>query len=265
MTRALITVNAVAGSNTDLVINTLTQLSNSGNGGEATYLWTVVDQPPGTADNLSSTTIQSPTLTPKKEGTYLIDLVVNLGLADEARNRVVCVVRHLKTRVQSPAAHQTSENGTRGWAAQVGPVIDLVDAMRADPGIIVAQAAATLAVNDVVHGTGSATIKSGLPGQEKVPILDKALATQAYILTDELYLVVGAVDGGSITVGKLFFARAFGMHRTAVSISAAVALDTVYVSDTATLSRTVGTNTRRVGKVLAVNGGLSDVNFNGFA
>ena len=55
MTQALITVNAVAGSNTDLPINTLVQLNNTGNGGEITYAWSILDQPPGTADALSST------------------------------------------------------------------------------------------------------------------------------------------------------------------------------------------------------------------
>ena len=64
MPQALITVNAVVGSNDDLPIDTLVTLANDNVGGETTYLWEIVDQPVGTADTLSSTSAPSVTFTP---------------------------------------------------------------------------------------------------------------------------------------------------------------------------------------------------------
>lgn len=260
MTQALITVNGVAASNTDLPINTLVQLDNTNNGGETTYKWTILDQPPGTADTLSSTTIKNPTFTPNKEGSYLIQEIVNEGLSDEQIGYRVCAVRQLKTRTRVPAAGETTQADTNdGWAAHVNESLRLLDSLRADPGIIVAQLGYGATAQDVVRFTGVATIKAGLPGEEKVPVVTQALATNAYVLTEELGLVIAAVDGGALTNGKLAYVRVFGMVTNATSAALAGAADeaAVYVSDTGTLDDVVGTNTRRVGKVIDATGSLT--------
>lgn len=262
MTQASIAINGVSGSNVDLPIATLVTLNNVGNGGESTFLWTILDQPSGTADALSSTTVQSPTFTPNKEGDYLIQVIVNQSLADEQRQRVVCGVKTLKTRQNIPAAGETTETGTRGTAVAVNSILRLVDNMRADPGILVVQLGATLAANTVCRFTDTAVIKSGLPGQETLPVVTQALATQSYITTEELALVIAAVDGGALTSGKLAYVKVFGPVY-GLTIASAVDEDPIYVSDTGTLSRTVGTNTRRVGKLMRVSAGVSDLFFKG--
>src|SRR3989304_312459 len=120
MPQSLIKVNAVVGSATNLPINGPAQLDNQNGGGETTYTWSILDQPEGTIDSLSSTSIQNPTFTPKKEGSYLVRLIVNQGQPDEQRNAVVCSVRQLKTLRRIPAAGETIEADTaRGWATDV--------------------------------------------------------------------------------------------------------------------------------------------------
>jgi hypothetical protein len=266
MTQALITVNTIAGSNTDLPINTIVQLNNTGNGGESTYLWSILDQPPGTTDALSSTTIVNPTFTPKKEGSYLVQLIVNNGLADQQVNRVVCAVKQLKTRTRVPAAGETTEaDANDGYAADANASLRLLDTMRADPGIVVVQLGYSAAAQDVLAITGVAVIKSGLPGQETVPLVTKALATSASVLSDPLLLLLAAVDGGALTSGKLAYARAFGLVTPASSAALVGAADeaAVYVADTGVLDDTVGTNSRKLGKVVDTAGGTISVFFNG--
>ncbi len=260
MTQALITVNAVAGSNTDLPINTLVQLNNTGNGGESTYAWSILDQPPGTTDVLSSASIVNPTFTPRKEGTYLIQVIVNLALGDQQTNRVVCSVRQLKTRTRVPAAGESTEaDAADGYALSANELLRLIDTMRADPGVLVAQLGYAAAAQDVVRFTGIATLKSGLPGQEVVPLVTKGLATAAAITTEELGLVLAAVDGGALSNGKLAFIRVFGLVAPATSAALVGAADeaAVYVSDTGVLDDVAGTNSRRCGKVVDNTGTIS--------
>lgn len=252
MPQALITINAVAGSNVDLPINTLVQLGNTGIGGETTYAWTIVDQPPGSTDALSNPAIINPTFTPKKEGTYLLRLIVNAG-PSQLSNQVVAAVRFLKTRIRVPAAGETNEASTsQGWSATPGAsdVLRLVDTMRADPTVVVASAGAGgLAVNDVVKFSGTATIKSTLPGQEIIPSVTKALANVAADMYQPLGVVVGEVGGGAIVNGSILLVRRFGQ---VAGLAGAPAVGApVFASDTATLSLTAGTTPRRVGVVIA--------------
>ena len=117
MPAAQISINGVPGSNADLPINTLVQLNNVGIGGEVTYAWSILDQPIGAADALSNPAIVNPTITLKKEGSYLIRLVVNAGLASEKIDTRVAAVKHLKTRLRVPAAGEKLEvDVVDGWA-----------------------------------------------------------------------------------------------------------------------------------------------------
>lgn len=263
MTQALISCDAVDGSKLDTTIASLVQLDTTNNGGELTYLWSIVDQPAGTADALSSAVIKNPTITVNKEGHYLIQLIVNQGYADEVSDTVIIEVKQLKTRISIPAANETTEkSSTRGTALDVNAALQLVDTMRADPGIVVAQLANTLAALTVVHFTASATIKSGLPGQEKVPVVDTALATQNYIQQSPCGILLSAVDGGALTAGKLVYVRLFGML-TSVALPSITTADRIYVSDTGTLSRTAGSKTRQIGTALNGSGGTGDIYING--
>lgn len=265
-TQARIEVNSVPGSNDALPINTLVQLSNADLGGETTYLWSILDQPPGLADSLSSTSIENPTFTPKKEGSYLLQLIVNFGLPDEQRDRVVCAVRQLKTLERIPAAGETTEvDLSDGWANAMNALLRRIDGLLSDPGIIVGanNSGGSLARGDVVRTTGGVVIKSGLPGQETVPGFDKAPASSLGNVDELLCVVEGAVSGGAtVLAGALMVTRYIGrIANLAVGVGAVG--DPLYVSDTATISVTQGTIRRQCGSVMAIVGGNRDVWFDG--
>ncbi len=263
MTQASISVNAVVGSNTDLPIDTVVQLNNVGNGGETTYAWSILEQPVGTADSLSSLVLQNPTFTPKKEGTYLIQVIVNEGLSDEQTDRVVCAIRQLKTRSRIPGAGETTEaDASDGYATHVNDTLRLVDTMRADPGVIVAQLGYGAVAQQVCYVSGIAVIKSGLPGQETVPVVSLASSvgpTPADAATAVLGMVLSAVDGGALTSGKLVYVRVFGLV-LAVTVGGAPADETTVFLAAAGAVSTVGT--RSVGRIVD-NTTPSAVYFNG--
>lgn len=263
MTQASISVNTVVGSNTDLPINTLVQLNNVGNGGETTYAWTILDQPPGTTDSLSSSTVQNPTFTPKKEGSYLIQLVVNASLSDEQTNRVVCAVRQLKTRIRVPAAGETTEaDSNDGYAADANDALRLVDTARADPGVVVAQLGYAATAKQVVYFNGIATIKSTLPGQEVVPVVALASSTgpvPADASRAVLGMVLAAVDGGALSSGKLAYVRLYGLV-LAVTVGGSPADETEVFLGVAGAISTSGT--RSVGRIID-NTTPSAIYFNG--
>lgn len=266
MPQAQITINAVAGSDDDLPIDTLVQLNNDNIGGEVTFQWTILDQPEGAADTLSSTSIVNPTFTPRKEGTYLIELIVNLGLPSEQRDRVVAAVRHLKTRDRIPAAGEADENGASGWAKANGVnalLLRLID-MKADPGIVVGLInEALMAYGDTCVAEGTALIKTGLPGEERLAQFGFIAATAADVVRLPIAMPIAAVEGGSLSSGKLAYFRIFGLLQS-VPVTGASAGDPVYVSDAINLTITPGTNTRCVGRVLrVVSAGVADVWFNG--
>ncbi len=219
MAQAQITINAVTGSDDDLPIATLVQLSNNNAGGELTFAWTIVDQPPGAADALSDPTIQNPTFTPNKEGTYLIRLVVNAGpnaLTDE----VVAAVRFLKSRQRVPSAGEQAEDGSRGWAGALGDEMSFQDALlNLRAGTVVAHngSGGTRVRGEVVQLTADFTLKSGLPGQELIPSAILAGfatidATNDPAAHGPLGIVESQPDGTTtIPSGGLMVVRVFGM------------------------------------------------------
>ena len=265
MTQALIKINTVVGSNDNLTINTLVQLDNQNNGGELTYLWTILDQPPGSTDSLSSTTIQNPTFTPKKEGTYLIKLVVNSTLPSEQSNSVVAAVRQVKTTERIPAAGETTQDdAVHGWATSVNSLLRRYDGMLADPGVMVGSNASggVLTHGDIVRATSSVTIKVGLPGQEVVPGFVKAPATvQGNV--DELLMIVETDIFGSTTVASNALMRLRYIGRIATITTAGAVGDTVFVSDTATIDNVAGTIQRQAGSIMATAAGIADIWFDG--
>ncbi len=167
MPQAKISINGVDGSNDNLPINTLVQLSNDNSGGEFSYAWTILNQPDGPTDSLSATNIQNPTLTPKKEGTYLVQLIVNGSLEDVQ----IAAIRYLKSLERAPAAGETTEDSeAEGWEIAQNNLNSRVDALVGDPGTLVAVAGqAGLVAGNIVRATTTAVIKSGLPGQETLP------------------------------------------------------------------------------------------------
>jgi hypothetical protein len=253
MPQAQITINAVAGSNTDLPIDTLVSLDNNNIGGELTFNWTILDQPPGPADALSSAIIQNPTFTPKKEGTYLIRLVVNQGMGDEQIDVVVGAVRQVKTRFRIAAAGETIEaDASDGWATDLNEMWRAFDAGIAQSvfATVGRASVAGLVQGDVLKAVNLATIKAGLPGEEQVLDLDIALATVPADIDDILFVLERGVDG-SVTpaLGDLIQIKSLGVFSQEI-LGTAVVGDPVFVSDVGKLSLTPGTNTRKVGSVV---------------
>lgn len=254
MPRAIATVNGSPNGLVDAPINTLVQLGNDGLGDESTYLWSITDQPPGTADTLSNVAAASPTFTPRKEGSYLLLLIVDSGLGTERRDTNVVGVRQFKTRTRIPAAGEQSEAGAlRGHAQDANQLLQLLDAMRADPLLTVAQANGALTRNTVVRFTGMATLKSGLPGEEQIPIVSAAPASAANVLTEQLGVVEGNVDlsGNSVSTGQLVLVRMGGVQKAGGITGSAGA--SVYVSNAGVLTLTPGTNQRYMGTLITAS------------
>jgi hypothetical protein len=268
MPQAKILVNGIIGSNDDITINTLVQLNNQNIGGESTYTWAILDQPPGTADALSSLIIQNPSFTPKKEGTYLVKVTVNLGLPDEQSDSVVVGIRQVKSRQRIPAAGETTQADTAdGWATSMNALLRAMDSWLADPAIIVGVAGATgLSKGTCVRAAGGAVIKSGLPGQETVPNFTLCDATTLGKIDELIFVMEGAVvGGGTPALNALCRARYVGrLANTLVTGAAGVAGDTLFVSDTGALSTAPGTLRRQIGSIMNVIGaGYYDVMVDG--
>jgi hypothetical protein len=268
MAQAKITVNSVIGSNDQLPIATLVQLNNINVGGESTFNWAILDQPVGPPDSLSSLSVQNPTFTPNKEGTYLIQLTVNLGLPTEEQDSIICAVRQEKTYQRIPAAGETTQdNQAEGWAIALNSYLEAMDTQLADPGTIVGvDQAGGLISGNIVTATASAIIKGGLPGQETIPGF--TLATSAGInpvsslCAIVLQSVAATPTGGPFSAGQIIKTKYIG-RVPAQPLAGASVGQIVYMSDTGVLSLTPGTNRRQLGTVMAVSGSTADVWFDG--
>lgn len=265
MPQALIKVNAVVGSDTDLPINVLVSLDNQNTGGELTYRWAMLDEPPGPTDALSSLVIQSPTFTPKKEGTYLLELVVNEFLPTEARDRVVCSVLQVKTGLRVPAAGEDTEaDATDGWAVSADEFLRTVDVLRADPGVFIAKVTGapvpSLSRGNVVWFSGSEVLKAGLPGEERIAQVRRVGATLADQQYDNLGIIEGSPHGGvAWDDGDFVFVRRSGIALALPTIGVPVVGQPMYVGDGSVLEPAPGTYWRRAGLCLAFGGGVFDL------
>lgn len=260
MPRALIQINSTTGSNppngTALVIDTLVQLNNSGNGGELTYLWEWLYRPEGSSAAFSNPTLQNPTFTPDVEGTYLIRLTVNQAEATESVNTVIAAIKQLKSKVRIPAAGEiTEESTTQGWARDMNRLLNTLDAAYADGCVVTGHAQIGLSTGTVVWASAVETLKPGLPGEEVVLSFEKALGSDADHMDQPLYVMLAKVGGGtSCLANELFRAKKSGLIGP-LSLGAGSAGDALYVSDLGALSVTPGTYTRRVGTIALVDAG----------
>lgn len=262
MVAANIKINGSAGSNTDLPAGTLVTLSNADNTGVTTWLWTILDQPPGTADNLSSPSAAAPTFTPNKEGSYLIQLIVNQGTGTEQRSQVIAAVLQSRTLERQPAAGETTETGADGWAGAANAWWRRLDQASVDSNVILAQANGALSANDIVVLDLLASELTGLPGEyliaKAAPYLADGGTGNAKLSTQTLGIVVGARDGsGSVADGEIAVVRIRGVHVISTGIVPIVpAGSPVYVDQTGQLVKRpvtesdVGPEYRRIGYLL---------------
>lgn len=257
MPAANIQINGVASSNDNLPIATLVQLNNVNTGGEVSYLWEILDQPEGTADVLSSSSIQNPTFTPNKEGTYLIRLTVNKTLATEVANTRVAAIRNLKTNERPPAAGEIFEDdATAGWKTSANRLLKRLSDVLGDANLVVCNLpnANVPVLGGIVQFNSDGLIKSGLPGQERLLTVAKALATTFSNVARPLGVVVGTPTGAAPAANGLCIVRRWGLSEQTGSGNPSAG-DPVYVGDTGLPSLTPGTIARRIGHVVVNPGG----------
>ncbi len=255
---AQIAVNAVPGSNDNVPLDVSVALSNVDDTGVSTWEWALLTQPTegsGPAAALSSTSAAAPTFTPNREGSYLIRLVVNKGLIDEASDQVIVAVRELETGNRVPAIMETTENsGSTGWAGTaVNDILRRVTRLT-DGGAFVCIAGENLSPGDVVHIRGLTTIANGLPGQRQIPTINKALATALENVDGPMGVLTGNKEGQALAVSTGDYCRVMviGVIPAYTMETGGVAGDPVYVSNSGNLTLTPGTYIRQVGDVANV-------------
>ena len=246
----------------DVPINVVVALSNAGTGGEVTYEWTLLDQPEGPADALVGPATPTPTITPRKEGSYLLQLVVNKFLSTVRTALAKFDVRNFIDGRSPPAAGETTQQSLqRGWAEEVNRQLNDVTSLRKDPGCVAGQIGFNggIGQSSVLYAGTTVEIKTGLPGAEYVPYFNLANATSAFEVGKPLYLLDPRGPGGAgPSAGQIVWARQDGVAY-AVPIAGATIDDPVYVSDAGLLELTPGTYARQVGIVLAARLGDCDV------
>lgn len=265
MPTAAIRVNALVPPQ-DVSLGALVNLSNAGTGGEVTFSWVLMDQPEGPADALIGAATATPTITPTKEGSYLLMLTVNAGQNTQQIDVQKFRVRNFIDGRAYPAAGETTQqNLARGWAEEVNRELGDVTSLRKDPGRIAGQ----IAVNGttpnltVLYASDTAEIKAGYPGAERVPLLAVALATTSAMMRGGLYLLDrGVVNPSAPVANEIVWARALGVAY-GLALGGGAVGDPVYVSDAGAVALVPGTYHRAVGRIVAVRGAEVDVEWNG--
>lgn len=250
MPQADIEINAVASSNEDLPINTLVQFSNNDVGDETSYNWSIVSQPPGAPDALSSLVIENPTLTPLKEDTYLVRLVVDQGLPSESIDQKLFRVRRFKTDAALVAIGEAVAGTQGAWGFPQNETLGKILNNIYGGSIIVAQAGGPITTGAAVQLDDTVIIKNGLPGQENVPRANLIDATDASILTKIVGIAIGKPSGDpTILVNDMVLVRLTGFLDLPNVGTPAIG-DPVYINDSGVLALVQGTNLKKVGTVI---------------
>jgi len=249
MPTAQIKINGTDARFATVTIGVAVNLSNHDTGGETTYSWSIVDQPEGTGDSLSSTSVRDVAFTPTKEGSYELQLTVNSLLIQTA----VVAVLDARTHERVPAATETVEAGSsQGWALAVKRILNRTLHASVDANLVVAVSPGSIGAGTIVSLTGVSTINSGTQASFKAPGIVAALGTAAH--SNALGVLIDGVVPGSIGAGALVLVRMFGLVPTSASGSPSVGA-TVFLSNTATPALTPGTVSRAIGYVVAASGG----------
>lgn len=255
---ATILVNSVAGSNDNVPLDVLVNLDSQDTA--TTYLWSILSQPAGApSDVLSSTTDKSPTFTPTREGSYLIQLVVDQGLVTEDTDQVIVAVLELETGNRIPAVGETTQNdASTGWAqTAVDEILRRVTRLT-DGGYIMGVASESIPNGSPVYGSGTTTIATGLPGERPLIEFSRAYANDAATLVGNMGMAIESVDGSPIVNGSIIRVLLNGLFQSVLYVGSPPAIgDWVYITDAGSLSTTAGTYGRTIGSVCNVDVGTS--------
>ena len=276
MSQALCQINGVTTRGREVPLTwpatTDVQLNNVNNGGEVSYLWEIVSKPEGSAVVLDNPNIQAPKLlNVDYEGSPLVQLTVNKNLADEKVTTCIPWTRDVKTGERRPAAGETLEvDGANGWATAQNRFNRRVTDLQADSGLLVAVAGQIgLQTRHVLMVDGTTKIKTGLPGEETLPVVHRAFANIAGNMQNDLYILSTGVDGSAAPAnGAVLYARKHGLVRSMPGTGSELAGDPVFASNAGSPSWfTPGTIPRQIGHVVAVDvvGLTYDFMFDGHA
>jgi len=258
VTQALIQIDGVTGSNPPngvaLALGATVAVTNVNNGGEVSYLWEWLDRPENSAAAFANPAVQTTSFVADVEGTYVIRLTVNAARADERTNTVIAAVSQVLTEDRIPGATETTQANTmRGWAEAVNRWLKRLDRLAADSGQVVHPIVSGASRGQVVYCNQTTTIRTGLPEEETVPGFALAKASNLTHMQMPLLIVEGQPDGNTVVgawdLGKMRAVGLFGPLTGAPSVG-----DSVFVNDSAQVSLTPGTYTRRIGTVVWTDG-----------
>lgn len=262
MARARILVDGDHESSRSHELGDTLSLSNDDEGGETTYLWTLLEAPPDSVAAISSPSAENPTITLDLEGTYIIRLRVNGSSA--LSEQVILTVRELETGDAVPGSGenpndsrqlQPAEDDGDGYPVPINATLRRVArSYSTEFGVMVGVAgAAGLVAGDVVRMSTRVSIHASLTAR-KVPSWTKALAT-ALVHGEMLGVLLEGVDGDTTPdSGDLIRVKVLGSLDLALSGSPSVGAP-VFVSDTATISLTPGSEVWQLGRVTESSAG----------
>ncbi len=224
-----------------------------------TYQWTLISQPNGFQDTFVdsggiTSTAASPSFVITKEGSYLVRLIINEGLGDEATGKVICAVRELQTGNRIPAAQETTEvNPDEGWAIDaVTNVLQRVTRLT-DSGFFVAKAKEAMVAGNVVHLSGISSLGTG-SNERPIPEVNIAHASTLIDVDGPLGVMISGTDpaASSVDADELCRVMIYGALPAHAMAAGGNVGDPVFVDDDGELSLTAGTYVRQVGDVAKV-------------
>jgi hypothetical protein len=134
-----------------------------------------------------------------------------------------------------------------------------------DTGTVVGFAKTALNRGCIVRPTGSALLKAGLQGEERLIEFGSISGEATGSFESTLYIVEGPVVGnpvGNVSSGSLFTARLFGLFGPLTGTSPALGSD-IWIRTDAAVSLSVSSPDRKIGTVVDTAGSTFYINFDG--
>lgn len=185
MAQAQIQINGSIGSNDEVVLGSVVELSNADNSGVLTWEWSLESWPPDSEADIDDPTLSEASFVADKIGSYLVQLNVNDG---ESIHREIVAVKGERTGVRIPAYKERTEFGGQGWAESRYSDLKRIDGFLGAGSVVVCR-----------NGTGQ-PLQRGKIGKMQsaqivsngVPIPTVALASSG----DSDLTLIGVISGG---------------------------------------------------------------------
>jgi hypothetical protein len=243
MAAASILINGLAQPKLDCDVGDVLTLSNDNDTGVTTWLWQLLDRPPGSAATLATPTAATTTVTVDLEGSYLFSLTIN---TNEDTATGIASILFAMSGLRAPAAGETTEvDGSDGWAPANNQAIAMLDKSARSGSLLTCISAASISAGQPVRVVGISTLSTG----QIVPQINVANATSLANLP-----AVGVALSTVVGSGQQLNIRISGaLTELTVNTSAMSPGSPVYVSDAGALAMTAGTVSHIVGHTLNQN------------